>query len=203
MVLQNAEHMANASKTGEDTRLPPGQYLARDFPVLHVGSAPKFDARTWRLRIFGLVEAADELTWERFTSLPTKTIKTDIHCVTRWSKFDTTWEGVPFKEIIRMARPAARAAFVVTHGANGYSANVPLSVADDDDVLLAFKYEGAPLEPIHGGPVRMLIPKRYFWKSTKWCDGIEFLAADRPGFWERLGYHNYGDPWREQRFWGD
>ena len=192
--------MATASKSDE-TRLPPGQYLARDFPVLHVGSPPHFDPRTWKLRIHGLVDAPQELGWECFTSLPTKSIKTDIHCVTRWSKFDTTWEGVPFGEIVKLVRPNAEAAFVVTHGANGYTANVPFSVATDDDVLLAYKYDGAPLEPIHGGPMRMLVPKRYFWKSTKWCDGVEFLAADRPGFWEVRGYNNDADPFKEERYW--
>lgn len=192
--------MANAAKTGEE-RLPPGQYLARDFPVLHVGTPPRFDPRTWKLRVFGLVESPQELSWERFTALPTKKLTTDIHCVTRWSKFDTTWEGVPFAEIVRLARPKPEASFVVTHGANGYTANVPLAVADDDDVLLAYKYEGAPLEPIHGGPMRMLIPKRYFWKSTKWCDGVEFIAKDRPGFWEVRGYNNDADPFKEERYW--
>jgi len=182
-------------------RLPPGQYLARDFPVLHVGTPPRFDPRTWRFRVFGLVEELLEFDWEQFTALPTKTIKTDIHCVTRWSKFDTTWEGVPFAEFVRQARPKAQARFVVTHGANGYTANVPLAVANDEDVLFAYKYEGAPLEPIHGGPMRMLVPKRYLWKSTKWCDGLEFTAEDKPGFWEVRGYSNDADPWKEERYW--
>ena len=194
--------MANQPKTAEGAdRLPPGQYLARDFPVLHVGTPPRFDPRTWRFRIFGLVDDPQELDWSRFTSLPTKTVRTDIHCVTRWTKFDTTWEGVPFSEIVKLARPKPNAAFVVSHGANGYTANVPLAVAADDGVLLAYKYEGAPLEPIHGGPMRMLVPKRYFWKSTKWCDGIEFIADDRPGFWEVRGYSNDADPWKEERYW--
>lgn len=192
---------ANPATRSDAERLPPGQYLARDFPVLHVGTPPRFDPKTWRFRIFGRVDAPQELTWERFTSLPTRIVKTDIHCVTRWSKFDTTWEGVPFSEIVRLAQPRADANFVVTHGANGYSANVPLTVANDDDVLFAYKYEGAPLEPIHGGPMRMFVPKRYFWKSTKWCDGVEFIADDRPGFWEVRGYNNEADPWKEERYW--
>jgi DMSO/TMAO reductase YedYZ molybdopterin-dependent catalytic subunit len=189
-----------AAKQVEE-RLPPGQYLARDFPVLHVGSPPPFDAAKWRFRAFGAVEHPLELTWPEFCALPTKVVKTDIHCVTRWSKFDTTWEGVPFGEIVRRAKPTAAARFVVTHGANGYTANVPLQLAQADDVLFAYRFEGAPLEIIHGGPMRMFIPSRYFWKSTKWCEGVEFLEEDRPGFWELRGYHNEADPWKEERYW--
>jgi DMSO/TMAO reductase YedYZ molybdopterin-dependent catalytic subunit len=183
------------------TRLPPGQYAARDFPVLHVGSVPQFDPRKWRFKISGEVDNPQELTWQQFTALPTKTVRTDIHCVTRWTKFDTTWEGVPFAEIVKIAGVKPAAHFVVTHGANGYSANVPLDVALDDDVLFAHTYDGKPLEPIHGGPLRMFVPKRYFWKSTKWCHGVEFSAVDQPGFWEVRGYHNNGDPWKEERYW--
>jgi len=169
--------------------------------VLHVGAPPAFDVATWRLRVFGNIEHSAELTWDQFTTLPTKTVRTDIHCVTRWTKFDTVWEGVPFKAIVELARPRPSVKFVVTHGANGYSANVPFSVANDDDVLLAYRYEGKPLEPIHGGPMRMFVPKRYFWKSTKWCNGIEFLDKDSPGFWEVRGYNNDADPWKEERYW--
>lgn len=182
-------------------RLPPGQYMARDFPVLHVGNVPPFDPKTWRFRVFGEVEQPQKFTWEQFKALPARTVKADIHCVTRWSKFDTTWSGVPFRHLMKLAgvRPSVR--FVVTHGANEYSANLPLSVADADDVLLAYTYEGKPLEPIHGGPVRMFVPSRYFWKSTKWCTGVEFLREDRPGFWETRGYNNDADPWKEERYW--
>jgi DMSO/TMAO reductase YedYZ molybdopterin-dependent catalytic subunit len=182
-------------------RLPPGQYSVRDFPVLHVGSVPAFDAATWRFKIFGDVENPAVLSWEQFTALPTKRVRTDIHCVTRWTKFDTSWEGVPFKTIVELARPKPAVKFVVTHGANGYSANLPFSVANDDDVLFAYRYEGKALEPIHGGPMRMFVPKRYFWKSTKWCTGVEFLEADQPGFWELRGYNNDADPWKEERYW--
>ncbi len=182
-------------------RLPPGQYAVRDFPVLHVGAVPAFDPKTWRFRVFGSVDNPFELDWERFTALPTKTVRTDIHCVTRWTKFDTTWTGVPFSEIARLARVRSSAKFAVTLGANEYSANLPLEVALGDDVLFAYLYEGKPLEPIHGGPMRMFVPARYFWKSTKWCDGVEFSDEDKPGFWEQRGYHNDGDPWREERYW--
>ncbi|HXW77107.1 MAG TPA: sulfite oxidase-like oxidoreductase [Candidatus Eremiobacteraceae bacterium] len=191
----------NTSSSKDADRLPPGQYLARDFPVLHVGSPPHFDEKKWRLRIFGEVETPVELTWSAFTALKTKQITTDIHCVTRWSKFDTVWEGVPFADVIQLVKPKSAVRFVVTHGANGYTANVPLDVANDDDVLLAWRYDRKPLEPVHGGPMRMFVPKRYFWKSTKWCDGVEFINEDRPGFWEVRGYNNSGDPWKEERYW--
>jgi DMSO/TMAO reductase YedYZ molybdopterin-dependent catalytic subunit len=182
-------------------RLPPGQYAARDFPVLHVGSVPPFDAKKWRFTIGGEVERPQTMTWQQFSALPTKIVRTDIHCVTRWTKFDTTWEGVSFADIAKIAGVKPPAKFVVTNGANGYSANLPLSVALDDDVLFAHTYDGKPLEPIHGGPLRMFVPKRYFWKSTKWCYGVEFSAVDQPGFWEVRGYHNNGDPWKEERYW--
>ncbi len=182
-------------------RLPPGQYMARDFPVLHVGDVPRFDPAAWRFRIWGEVDRPVELTWEQFQALPTRTVTTDIHCVTRWTKFNTTWGGVPFRDLMQLARVKPSARFVVTHGANGYSANVPLAVADQDDVLLAHTYDGKPLEPIHGGPLRMFVPSRYFWKSTKWCTGVEFSSDDKPGFWELRGYNNDGDPWKEERYW--
>jgi DMSO/TMAO reductase YedYZ molybdopterin-dependent catalytic subunit len=182
-------------------RLPPGQYMARDFPVLHVGDVPKFAPTTWRFRVWGEVERPLEFDWRQFSELPVRTVKADIHCVTRWSKFDTTWAGVPFHHLMQLAGVKPGARFVITHGANGYSANIPLSVADNDDVLLAHTYEGAPLEPIHGGPLRMFVPSRYFWKSTKWCTGVEFSRDDKPGFWELRGYNNDGDPWKEERYW--
>lgn len=144
-----------------------------------------------------------EFTWQEFRQLPACTVKADIHCVTRWSKFDTVWAGVPVRHLMSLCgvRPAAR--FVVSHGAHGYTANLPLSIVDNGDVLLAHTYEGKPLEPIHGGPVRMLVPSRYFWKSTKWCTGVEFLGQDQPGFWELRGYHNEADPKKEERYWGE
>jgi DMSO/TMAO reductase YedYZ molybdopterin-dependent catalytic subunit len=182
-------------------RLPPGQYMVRDFPVLHVGDVPRFDPKTWCFRVWGEVAQAQEFTFEQFSNLPAKTVTTDIHCVTRWTKFDTTWAGVPFRHIAQLVGVKPTARYVITHGANGYSANIPLAVADADDVLFAHTYEGKPLEPIHGGPLRMFVPSRYFWKSTKWCTGVEFSAEDKPGFWELRGYHNDGDPWKEERYW--
>jgi DMSO/TMAO reductase YedYZ molybdopterin-dependent catalytic subunit len=181
-------------------RIPPGQYKTDKFPVLHYGSVPHTGLATWDFRVFGEVEAPFTLTWDQFKALPRKSVHTDIHCVTRWSKLDTTWEGVPIQEVMRLAqlRPAAR--FVVAHSDQGYTANLPLDVLDDDDVLLADTFDGAPLEPEHGWPLRLIVPKRYFWKSAKWIRGLEFLDHDQLGFWERYGYNNDADPWKEERY---
>jgi DMSO/TMAO reductase YedYZ molybdopterin-dependent catalytic subunit len=181
-------------------RIPPGQYRTEKFPVLHYGSVPKTDLATWDFRVWGDVDSPFTLTWDEFKSLPRKTVGTDIHCVTRWSKLDTEWEGVPIQEILRRAqlRPSAR--FVVAHAEQGYTANLPLEVLDDDDVLLADTFGGEPLELEHGWPLRLLVPKKYFWKSAKWIRGLEFIAQDRLGFWERYGYNNSADPWKEERF---
>ena len=181
-------------------RIPPGQYRTEKFPVLHYGSVPKTDLATWDFRVWGEVESPFTLTWDEFKSLPRKKVGTDIHCVTRWSKLDTEWEGVPIQEILQRAqlRPSAR--FVVAHAEQGYTANLPLEVLDDDDVLLADTFGGEPLELEHGWPLRLLVPKKYFWKSAKWIRGLEFIAQDRLGFWERYGYNNSADPWKEERF---
>lgn len=184
-------------------RIPPGQYLTEKFPVLHYGSVPKADLGRWDFRVFGDVESPFTLTWEEFGTLPRKAVTTDIHCVTRWSKLDTAWEGAPIQAVLELARLRPEAAFVVAHCEQGYTANLPLSVLDDDDVLLADTFAGRPLEPEHGYPLRLLVPKRYFWKSAKWIRGLEFLDRDRLGFWERYGYHNDADPWKEERFSSD
>ena len=181
-------------------RVPPGQYVTEKFPVLHYGSVPRVDLSTWDFKVYGEVDAPFTLTWDEFKALPRKTVGTDIHCVTRWSKLGTTWEGVPIQEILTRAQLRPTARFVVAHAEQGYTANVPLSVLDDDDVLLADTFDGQPLEPEHGYPLRLLIPKRYFWKSAKWIRGLEFLKDDRLGFWERYGYNNSADPWKEERF---
>ncbi|HXG40832.1 MAG TPA: sulfite oxidase-like oxidoreductase [Candidatus Limnocylindrales bacterium] len=181
-------------------RLPPGQYLTQKFPVLHYGSVPRVDLATWDLRIWGEVERPIRLTWEEFRRLPRKEVRCDVHCVTRWSKLDTVWEGVPIQAIFELAGLRPTASHVLAHAEQGYTANLPLAVLDDADVLLADTYDGRPLDPEHGYPVRLLVPKRYFWKSAKWLRGLEFLDHDVPGFWERYGYHNDADPWREQRY---
>ena len=181
-------------------RTPPGQYLSEKWPVLHYGSVPRTDPATWDFKVWGEVEQPLDLSWVEFQALPRKTVHCDIHCVTRWSKLDTEFGGVPIQAILERAglKPSAR--FVVAHCEQGYTTNLPLTVLDDDDVLLADTYAGAPLEPEHGYPLRLLVPKRYFWKSAKWIRGLQFLDHDVPGFWERYGYHNDADPWKEERF---
>jgi DMSO/TMAO reductase YedYZ molybdopterin-dependent catalytic subunit len=181
-------------------RVPPGQYLTEKFPVLHYGSVPRVDLAAWDFRVYGLVDAPVTLSWEQFRTLPRKQLTTDIHCVTRWSKLDTTWEGVPIQAILELAGVQPAATHVLAHCEQGYTANLPLEVLDDDDVLLADTYDGKPLDPEHGYPLRLLVPKRYFWKSAKWLRALEFLDRDVLGFWERYGYHNDADPWKEERF---
>jgi DMSO/TMAO reductase YedYZ molybdopterin-dependent catalytic subunit len=181
-------------------RIPPGQYKTDKFPVLHYGSVPKTDLATWDFRVWGEVDNPFRLTWDEFRALPRKTVQTDIHCVTRWSKLDTTWEGVPIQEILGLAQVRPSARHVVSHAEQGYTANLPLEVLDDDDVLLADTFGGEPLELEHGWPLRLVVPKKYFWKSSKWIRGLEFLQEDRLGFWERYGYNNSADPWKEERF---
>jgi DMSO/TMAO reductase YedYZ molybdopterin-dependent catalytic subunit len=190
------------TKVDEETRrrVPPGQYVTEKFPVLHYGSVPRVDLSRWDLRVWGDVDSPFDLSWDQFKALPRKTVSTDIHCVTRWSKLGTTWEGVAIQEILSRAqlRPSAR--FVLVHAEQGYTTNLPLEVLDDDDVLLADLFDSKALEPEHGWPLRLFVPKRYFWKSAKWVRGLEFLDHDVPGFWERYGYHNEADPWKEERF---
>jgi DMSO/TMAO reductase YedYZ molybdopterin-dependent catalytic subunit len=181
-------------------RVPPGQYRTEKFPVLHYGSTPSTDLATWDFKVFGEVDSPFRLTWTEFKALPRKTVQTDIHCVTRWTKLDTTWEGVPIQEILSRAQLRPAAGFVVAHSEQGYTANLPLSILDDDDVLLADTFGGQPLELEHGWPLRLLVPKRYFWKSAKWIRGLEFSDHDILGFWERYGYNNDADPWKEERF---
>jgi DMSO/TMAO reductase YedYZ molybdopterin-dependent catalytic subunit len=181
-------------------RIPPGQYKTDKFPVLHYGSVPRVDLATWDFKVFGEVDAPFTLTWQQFKELPRKSVHADIHCVTRWTKLDTDWEGVAIQEILTLAQVRPTATHVVAHCEQGYTANLPLSVLDDDDVLLADTYDGKPLEPEHGYPLRLFVPKRYFWKSAKWIRGLEFLDHDQLGFWERYGYNNDADPWKEERF---
>ena len=181
-------------------RIPPGQYQTTKFPVLHYGSVPRTELARWDFRVWGEVDSPLTLTWDQFKALPRKTVNTDIHCVTRWTKLDTTWEGVPIQEILRLAGVRPTATHVLAHCEQGYTANLPLDVLDDDDVLLADTFGGADLELEHGWPLRLLVPKRYFWKSAKWIRGLEFLDHDILGFWERYGYNNDADPWKEERY---
>ncbi len=180
-------------------RIPPGQYRTEKFPVLHYGSVPRTDLATWDFKVWGSLDAPFRLSWQEFQALPRKQVNCDIHCVTRWSKLDTAWEGVPIGEILRLAQLRPSATHVLAHCEQGYTANLPLSVLDDD-VLLADTFGGQPLELEHGWPLRLLVPKRYFWKSAKWVRGLEILDRDVLGFWERYGYNNSADPWREERY---
>jgi len=187
------------ARVKSEGRLPPGQSLTQKFPVLHYGPTPGFDPASWDLRVFGEVEREMRWTWDEFQKLPTVKLTCDIHCVTRWSKFDTVWEGVRFSDFVKLfgVKPSAR--YVIAHCENGFTTNTPIDLMYDDDVLLAYKFDGQYLDPDHGYPLRTLVPKRYFWKSAKWLRALEFSPVDKPGFWEQAGYHNEGDPWREER----
>jgi DMSO/TMAO reductase YedYZ molybdopterin-dependent catalytic subunit len=187
----------------DPSRLPPGQYLTDRFPVLHVGDVPTYAPGEWNLQIGGMVDNPFSLTFEELSSLPSVTLTTDIHCVTKWSKFDTVWRGVKVKDLLHKAGVQDGATHVMGHAEYGYTANLPIDDALRDESMVVWEYEGEPIEPIHGGPVRLLVPNLYFWKSPKWLRGIEVMNSDKPGFWERNGYHMYGDPFLEQRHWGD
>jgi len=181
-------------------RVPHGQYVTQKWPVLHYGSVPAVDLATWDFRVWGEVEEPFTFTWEEFRAMPRNSIHRDIHCVTRWSRLDMDFQGVPIQHILERAGPKPSARFVVEHAEQGYTTNLPLDVLDDEDVLLADMADGEPLSPEHGYPLRLVVPKRYFWKSAKWIRGLQFRAEDQLGFWERYGYHNDADPWQEQRF---
>ncbi len=199
--VERLKRVRNIPGPSEDDRVPPGQFVTQKFPVLHYGSVPLYaNLDKWDFRVFGLVEKPVRFNWEELMKLPQKTQTVDIHCVTRWSKLDTNWTGIPWREFISAVAVKPEATHIMAHCEYGFTANLSLDVMDDDDTMLAFMYDGKPLEPDHGYPLRLLVPKRYLWKSAKWLRGIEFMAGDRPGFWERNGYHMEGDFWQEQRF---
>jgi DMSO/TMAO reductase YedYZ molybdopterin-dependent catalytic subunit len=181
-------------------RLPPGQYVTDKWPVLHYGSVPKFDPATWDFRVWGLVENPLTFSYEEFLALPHGEFQSDIHCVTRWSLFDSTWEGISVQEVIRRAKPKPEAKFVLVHAENKFTANLPLADLDRPEALFAYRRNGEYISPEHGWPMRLVLPHLYFWKSAKWIRGLEFLEKDRPGFWEQYGYHMRGDPWKEERY---
>jgi DMSO/TMAO reductase YedYZ molybdopterin-dependent catalytic subunit len=183
-------------------RLPPGQYVTEKWPVLHYGSVPKFNRATWDFRIFGLVHEPVHLSYDDFMRLPRKTVTRDVHCVTKWSLFDSEWEGVPFLEVMKLVTVKPDARFVMAHCEQNFTANVPLEDLTREDVLFAFRRNGEDISAEHGWPLRLFVPHLYFWKSAKWVRGIEFMAEDRPGFWEGYGYHMRGDPWKEERYDG-
>ena len=188
-------------ETDESGRIPPGQYETHDFPVLSAGPTPHTPLETWS---FTIAERGEELarwSWDDFRALPSETITKDIHCVTKWSKLDTDWEGVSVDTLLDGVETDA--AYVMAWSDGGYTTNLPLEDVTGGKAWVAFGYDGEPLDPEHGGPARLLVPHLYFWKSAKWVRGLRLMDEDEPGFWESLGYHLYGDPWREQRYWGD
>ncbi len=181
-------------------RLPPGQYLTEKWPVLHAGSVPQIDLATWDFRVFGEVEQPLTLGWEELKELPATEVTLDIHCVTRWSRFDTRFRGAHWSELAKLARPKPTARFVVAHAEQGFTANVLLEAIEDESALVAYEADGEPLTPDHGWPLRLVVPTRYFWKSAKWLRALELRSTDKPGFWERYGYHNDADYWKEERY---
>jgi DMSO/TMAO reductase YedYZ molybdopterin-dependent catalytic subunit len=182
-------------------KLPPGQYLVTDFPVLSAGPTPRVDTRKWELRIRTETGQVTSWDWARFLRLPSEDIAVDLHCVTKWSKLGTRWRGVSLDTLLAEVETAAEFALARSYG--GYTTNLPLADLLEGQAWIAYRYDGRDLPPEHGGPARLLVPHLYLWKSAKWVSGIDLMAQDEPGFWETLGYHNYGDPWREQRYWGD
>lgn len=190
----------SANESTIKARVPAGQKQVNNFPVLDLGIRPDVNTDNWKLRIYGLVEREVELDWTAFRQLPQIKDVSDFHCVTRWSQLDMDWEGVSARELLMQAGPLPNAHYVTLHGYDGYTTNLSLEALLDDDVLVAHSVLGNPLTGEHGGPARLVVPKRYAWKSAKWLKAIELHAEDRPGFWEVRGYHNYADPWLEQRF---
>jgi DMSO/TMAO reductase YedYZ molybdopterin-dependent catalytic subunit len=186
----------------DPARLPPGQYLTDRFPVLHVGDVPEYAPGEWSLTVFGLVDTPFTLTLDELREMPSVTLTFDIHCVTKWSKFDTTWTGVRVSDLFERAGVQTEATHVMEHAEFGYTTNLPIADITTDEAIVAYAYEGEDIEPIHGGPVRIVVPHVYFWKSAKWVRGLELRNADAPGFWERNGYHMYGDPFRRAAFLG-
>ncbi len=184
----------------DPARLPPGQYLTDKWPVLHAGTVPRVDLARWDFRVGGAVENPITLTFDELRELPTSEIVVDIHCVTRWSRFDTRFTGVHWRELAKLVRPRPSARYVLAHAEQGFTANVPLEFLEDEQALVAYEADGEPLTPEHGWPLRLVVPSKYFWKSAKWLRGLELLERDRPGFWERYGYHNEADFRNEQRY---
>jgi len=198
-----AKRGAKPGKASADERIPAGQKQVTNFPVLDLGIRPNVNTSNWSLRVYGLVEQELNLKWMAFRQLPQVNDISDFHCVTRWSQLDMEWDGVRASTLLMQAGPLPSAKHVTLHGYDGYTTNLPLEALLDDDVIIAHSVFGKPLTSEHGGPVRIVVPKRYAWKGAKWLKAIELHAFDRPGFWEMRGYHNEGDPWLEQRFTDD
>jgi DMSO/TMAO reductase YedYZ molybdopterin-dependent catalytic subunit len=186
--------------TQRANRVPPGQTRTRKWPVLHAGRVPPVAPETWDLRVWGLVEKESRWNWDQFHALPRVQVFSDFHCVTRWSRLGNLWQGVSVREIMRHAPPGPDARYALVHAEDGWTTNMPLGDFLVDDALFAITHDGRPLDPDHGGPIRLVVPRLYAWKSAKWVRGVELLARDRAGFWERGGYHMRGDPWNEERY---
>ena len=200
MALDLFNRQSKKDREMHGDRLPPGQKLTDGWPVLHYGGIPEIDLKTWKFSVVGLVEEELHFTWDEFMALPQTTLKSDIHCVTHWSKFDNDWTGVKFTDLMALIAPKDTARHVMVHSYGGYTTNVPLAELLDDDVILAHSHNGQPLEKQHGWPVRLVVPKLYFWKSAKWARGLVFMSEEKGGFWEMYGYHIHGDPWTEERY---
>jgi len=194
-----ADYLIVSPDTKRANRVPPGQHLVKDWPVLHYGKVHEVPADGWKFEITGEVEKPLTLGYAEFSALPKVRVFSDIHCVTTWSKLDNTWEGPGTATVAELVKIKKEAAFVIVHGAGGFTTNLLLADFLAEDALFTFTHDGEPLSAEHGAPVRLIVPQLYFWKSAKWVTGIEFSAVDRPGFWERAGYHNHGDPWTEER----
>jgi DMSO/TMAO reductase YedYZ molybdopterin-dependent catalytic subunit len=184
----------------EADRLPPGQHLVKDWPVLDLGIQPTVARDTWRLDVTGAVDNPVSWDWLTFLAQPQTRETTDIHCVTTWSRYDNGWEGIATRDLLALVEPKAEARFVMLHSYDGYTTNLPLEDFAAEDAILAHSWNGAPLPREHGGPLRLVVPHLYFWKSAKWLKRIDFMPADRRGFWEERGYHDRGDPWTEERY---
>ncbi len=198
------KNRAELAELGIDAaRLPPGQYHTKRFPVLQAGSIPDVDLDEWDFVVDGLVGAEKRWTWDEIAAMPTSDMTADIHCVTKWSKFDTNWKGIPTRDLWELVDPDPSVTHVMVNAYHGYTANLPLEDFLADGNMFAHTYEGEPLTLEHGYPLRLVIPHLYFWKSVKWVRGFTLMSEDSPGFWERNGYHMYGDPFKEQRYWGD
>jgi DMSO/TMAO reductase YedYZ molybdopterin-dependent catalytic subunit len=200
VLFEGNERKVLEQKMKAEGRLPPGQSLTLKWPVLQYGSVPRFDPERWDFRVYGMIESPVRWSWAEFNALPRVKRHSDFHCVTRWSRFDNDWEGVSFRELLGRVKLKAGVSHVLVHAEQGYTANVPLADLDREEVLFATHHDGQPLSADHGYPLRLIVPHLYAWKSVKWVRGIEFLDHDEAGFWERNGYHMYGDPFKEQRF---
>ena len=199
--MKRPDQIKKAPDQGFGDRVPPGQFVSKKFPVLTYGPTPKIDLDRWRLRLFGLVDEEVELDWQQFKAMPWTVIDSDFHCVTQWSSLDNTWEGVLFSEVLKLVTLKPQVKHIMAHCYGDYTTNVAMDVLLEGQAMLAHKQNGQELGRDHGWPVRLLVPNRYGWKSAKWLNGIEFMAEDKPGFWELRGYNNNADPWKEERFW--